>query len=257
MSPAVTTPLPFLDRVTVVSSTLCRRIATSLKLSSTSITSSCRPSSVVYSCSTPSISTSVIAAPGIDDSSTRRSALPRVWPKPRSSGSTETLARLTPVCSTCRPRGRRMVVGEEAMNYTLRKGEKGYKYILVQTADFQPARRRSRIAPAGDWYYLEYNSTIRLSLMSLGRSERSGNALSVPANLFASTSTQPGAWSISCDRVSASLIRNWLRDFSTMATRSPGLTAYDGRLTFLPLTSIALCDTNWRACARVTAKPMR
>jgi hypothetical protein len=31
-------------------------------------------------------------APGIEDSSTRRSALPRVWPKPRSSGSS-TIAR--------------------------------------------------------------------------------------------------------------------------------------------------------------------
>ena len=33
---------------------------------------------LVYSCSTPSISASTIAAPGIDDSSTRRSALPSV-----------------------------------------------------------------------------------------------------------------------------------------------------------------------------------
>jgi len=31
--------------------------------------------------------------------------------------------------------------------------------------------------------YFEYNSTIRLSLMSLGRSERSGNALSEPVPL--------------------------------------------------------------------------
>src|SRR5579883_2364688 len=60
-----------------------------------------------------------MAAPGIDDSRTRRSALPSVWPKPRSSGSTETFARFAPSCSTCRPRGRRMVVGEFAMNYAL------------------------------------------------------------------------------------------------------------------------------------------
>ena len=57
-----------------------------------STTSSCTPSMLVYSCSTPSISTSVIAAPGIDESSTRRSALPSVWPKPRSKGSMTTRA---------------------------------------------------------------------------------------------------------------------------------------------------------------------
>src|SRR6516162_11233331 len=83
--------------------------------------------------------------------------------------------------------------------------------------------------------YFEYNSTIRLSLMSLGRSERSGSAFSEPVNFFASISTQPGARSISCERVSASWMRSWLRDFSTIETWSPGLTAYEGRLTFLPL----------------------
>src|SRR3569623_164458 len=115
MSPAVTTPLPFLDRVRVTSSPECWRMATSLRLRRTSITSSCRPSRVVYSCSTPSISTSMMALPGIDESSTRRSALPRVWPKPRSSGSTTTLARLAPSCSTLRPRGRSTLVDETAM----------------------------------------------------------------------------------------------------------------------------------------------
>ncbi len=52
-----------------------------------STTSSCTPSMAVYSCSTPSISISVMAAPGKEDSSTRRKALPNVWPKPRSNGS--------------------------------------------------------------------------------------------------------------------------------------------------------------------------
>src|SRR5688572_21451135 len=115
MSAAVTMPGPFLFRVTVVSSTLCRRIATSLRLSRTSITSSCRPSSVVYSCRTPSISTSVIAAPGIEESSTRRSALPSVWPKPRSSGSTTTFARFEPVFSDEMPRGRSTLLEVTAM----------------------------------------------------------------------------------------------------------------------------------------------
>src|SRR5437016_848369 len=62
------------------------------RFSRTSTTSSCTPSMLVYSCSTPSISTSVIALPGIDDSSTRRSAFPSVWPKPRSNGSITTRA---------------------------------------------------------------------------------------------------------------------------------------------------------------------
>src|SRR6266446_1135611 len=68
------------------------RIATVLRLRRMSTTSSCTPSMLVYSWSTPSISTSVIALPGIDDSSTRRSALPSVWPKPRSKGSMTTRA---------------------------------------------------------------------------------------------------------------------------------------------------------------------
>ena len=62
---------------------------------------------LVYSCSTPSISTSVIALPGIEDSSTRRSALPSVWPKPRSNGSMTILAWRGDVGVTFTTRGRR------------------------------------------------------------------------------------------------------------------------------------------------------
>src|SRR6185437_2346698 len=47
---------------------------------------------LVYSWSTPSISASVMALPGMEESSTRRSALPSVWPKPRSNGSMVTRA---------------------------------------------------------------------------------------------------------------------------------------------------------------------
>jgi hypothetical protein len=36
----------------------------------------------------------VMAQPGMDDSRMRRSVLPRVWPKPRSSGSSVTRARV-------------------------------------------------------------------------------------------------------------------------------------------------------------------
>ena len=42
--------------------------------------SSRTPSKVEYSCTTPAICTSVGAYPVIDESSTRRSALPSVWP---------------------------------------------------------------------------------------------------------------------------------------------------------------------------------
>ena len=52
-----------------------------------SVTSSRTPGMVENSCSTPSIWAAVMAAPCKDDSSTRRSALPSVTPKPRSSGS--------------------------------------------------------------------------------------------------------------------------------------------------------------------------
>ncbi len=51
-----------------------------------SVTSSTTPGSDENSCRTPSILTAVIAAPSIEESSTRRSALPIVVPKPRSNG---------------------------------------------------------------------------------------------------------------------------------------------------------------------------
>src|SRR5580700_6718342 len=92
MSPAVTGPGPFLCRRSSAESRVCMRSATDFRFSRMSTTSSCTPSMLVYSCSTPSISTSVMALPGIDDSSTRRSALPSVWPKPRSNGSITTRA---------------------------------------------------------------------------------------------------------------------------------------------------------------------
>ena len=61
-----------------------------------SVTSSRTPGSVVNSCAVPSILTEVTAAPSSDESSTRRSELPKVWPKPRSSGS----MTKTPRCSS-------------------------------------------------------------------------------------------------------------------------------------------------------------
>ena len=84
-----------------------------------STTSSCTPSMEVYSCSTPSISTSVIAAPGMDDSSTRRSALPSVWPKPRSNGSMTTRAWRGAVGCTLTTRGLRNSLTEPCIRIHL------------------------------------------------------------------------------------------------------------------------------------------
>ena len=56
-----------------------------------SVTSSATSGMVVNSCSTPSIFTEVMAAPCRLERSTRRSELPSVMPKPRSSGSATNL----------------------------------------------------------------------------------------------------------------------------------------------------------------------
>jgi len=56
-----------------------------------SVTSSATFEIVENSCSTPSTRTLVMAAPWSEFSSTRRSALPSVIPKPRSSGSATNL----------------------------------------------------------------------------------------------------------------------------------------------------------------------
>ena len=59
-----------------------------------SVASSTTPGIDWNSCSTPSIFTAVIAAPSMEDSSTRRSALPMVVPNPRSNGCAEEAAVL-------------------------------------------------------------------------------------------------------------------------------------------------------------------
>src|SRR5712671_136764 len=116
MSPAVTGPGPRLCRRSSAELRACMRSATSLRLSSTSTTSSCTPSMLVYSCSTPSISTSVIAAPGMLDSSTRRRALPSVWPKPRSNGSMTTRACRGATGCTLTTRGLRNSLTEDCIS---------------------------------------------------------------------------------------------------------------------------------------------
>src|SRR5690349_20769248 len=119
MSLAFTTPLPDFSSLSTALSRAFILTATFFMFSRMSSTSSCTPSSVEYSCTTPSILASVMAAPGIDDSRMRRSALPRVWPKPRSIGSSETRARLVETGSTSMVRGFRRSVTACMCNYLL------------------------------------------------------------------------------------------------------------------------------------------
>jgi hypothetical protein len=80
--------------------------------------------------------------------------------------------------------------------------------------------------------------------------------LKTPLKFFASTSTQLGKPFCSASS-SALLMRSWARDFSRTDTVSVARSRYEGMFTGLPFTSIALCDTSWRASARVVAKPIR
>src|SRR5690606_4953762 len=118
-------------------------------------------------------------------------------------------------------------------------------------------RRGCGPGAAGRPDHFEYSSTTSASLMSAGRSARSGTALNTPVNFLASTSTQDGIRSCCSARVRASWTRSCFCAFSDSEIVSPALTWYDGRLTGLPLTSTPRCETSWRADGRVTAKPMR
>src|SRR3970040_680812 len=63
------------------------------------------PSMVVYSWRTFSISASTTAQPGMDESNTRRNALPSVCPNPRSRGSMVIFAQNSLIGSTSTRRG--------------------------------------------------------------------------------------------------------------------------------------------------------
>ncbi len=78
MSPAVTSPGPCLRRYIDTGSSSSELTTSSLRLRMMSVTSSFTPGTVVNSCSTPSTRMLVTAAPGMDESSVRRSELPRV-----------------------------------------------------------------------------------------------------------------------------------------------------------------------------------
>src|SRR5262245_13927493 len=93
MSPAVTTPGPFFFTTMRLGPSPCILIEMSLMLSTMSVTSSRTPAIEENSCNTPSMCTDCTAAPCSEESRIRRSALPSVWPKPRSSGSATSVAK--------------------------------------------------------------------------------------------------------------------------------------------------------------------
>ena len=78
MSAAVTAPAPALRRYMVTGSSSSEETTRPLRFKMISVTSSTTPSMVENSCRLPSILMLVTAAPGMDDSSVRRSELPRV-----------------------------------------------------------------------------------------------------------------------------------------------------------------------------------
>ena len=78
MSAAVTVPGPCLRRYMTTGSSCSEEITSCLMLRISSVTSSFTPGTVVNSWRMPSMRMLVTAAPGMDDSSVRRSELPRV-----------------------------------------------------------------------------------------------------------------------------------------------------------------------------------
>ena len=86
MSRALTSPDLSTRRYSVLVVSTCILSGICFRFRMMSVASSTTPGMGENSCSTPSILTAVTAAPSIDDSSTRRMALPIVVPKPRSNG---------------------------------------------------------------------------------------------------------------------------------------------------------------------------
>src|SRR3954447_25376741 len=102
MSAAVTSPGPCLRRYMVTGSSESALTTRPLRFRMISVTSSLTPGTVVNSCRVPSIRMLVTAAPGIDDRRVRRRELPRVYPKPGSSGSITNRERDSEIVSSVR-----------------------------------------------------------------------------------------------------------------------------------------------------------
>src|SRR4051812_39526729 len=108
MSPAVIVEGPDFFTTMRFGPSPCILTAISLMLRTMSVTSSRTPGIEENSCSTPSMCTDCTAAPCSEERSTRRSALPKVTPKPRSKGSATTVATrfASPPAATCSFSGR-------------------------------------------------------------------------------------------------------------------------------------------------------
>ena len=105
--PAVISPGPVAESWRRLGPSPSMRSATCFTFRTMSVTSSRTPARLENSCSTPSILIAVTAAPCSDERSTRRSELPSVSPKPRSSGSATKVAlrRASPVAFFSRALG--------------------------------------------------------------------------------------------------------------------------------------------------------
>jgi hypothetical protein len=91
--PAVTSPGPVAASASRRGASPSIRSAICFTFKTRSVISSRTPASELNSCSTPSIRIEVTAAPWSEERRTRRSELPSVSPKPRSSGSATKVAR--------------------------------------------------------------------------------------------------------------------------------------------------------------------
>ena len=110
---------------------------------------------VENSCMTPSIATSVIAEPTIEDNNVLLIEFPRVWPNPRSKGSRTTR----------------------------------YSFLDISTESTSFGFKKSLALPCIFNSYLEYSSTINCSEISEDSSSRAGTLLKTPFNALLSTST--------------------------------------------------------------------
>src|SRR5450631_3556194 len=142
MSAAVTAPGPCLRRYITTGSSCSLETTRPLMLRMISVMSSFTPGIVENSCSTPSTRRLVTAAPGMLESSVRRSELPRVYPKPGSSGSMTNRERASVRTSSLR-------VGRCAIS-TVSFLPTGDRYLTPRDAAGHDSRDRRTSVRAGD-----------------------------------------------------------------------------------------------------------
>src|SRR5450631_4502202 len=142
MSAAVTAPGPCLRRYITTGSSCSLETTRPLTLRMISVMSSFTPGIVENSCSTPSTRRLVTAAPGMLESSVRRSELPRVYPKPGSRGSMTNRERASVTTSSLR-------VGRCAIS-TVSFLPTGDRYLTPRDGAGHDSRGRRTSVRAGD-----------------------------------------------------------------------------------------------------------